>query len=63
MDNNVRSILPNMCKVFNNSPLTSTVANTLVEKLDAKEFRDLTEWLKHASMKTTRLESKAKRPW
>lgn len=59
--NNIRSILPTMVRLFNNSPLTNQVANSLVEKLDEKEFRDLTEWLKHANSNRQTLENKARR--
>lgn len=61
MPNNVRLILPNMVKLFNNSPLTNQVANALVEKLDEKEFRDLNEWLKHANNQRHIEVNKAKR--
>ena len=63
MANNIRNILPNMSTLFNNSILTNTVANSLVEKLNEKEFRDLTEWLKHAKSKQHTEVNKIKRQW
>lgn len=63
MSNHIQLILPTMCRLFNNSPLTQKVANSLVEKLDEKEFRDLTEWLKHANSSRISLEQKSKRRW
>jgi hypothetical protein len=44
--NNERELLPKMIQVSNNSPLTNIVCNSLVEKLDQKEFRDFKEWLR-----------------
>lgn len=61
MSNPRQLILPTMCRLFNNSPLTQQVATSLADKLDAKEFRDLKEWLKHADSKHSELERKSKR--
>jgi len=47
MANNLRSIFPTMCRLFNNSHLTQSVANSIVEKLNEVEFRDFCEWLKY----------------
>lgn len=63
MPNNRQLILPTMCKLFNNSVLTQKVSITLAEKLDANEFRELKEWLKHAESAHNQLVRKAKRPY
>jgi hypothetical protein len=44
--NNIRSILPTMVGVSNNSQLTNMVANYISDNLTSIEFENFRQWLK-----------------
>ncbi len=55
--NNERELLPKMIQVSRNSQITNIVCNTLVEKLNQKEFHDFKVWLQLVEDRLTQAET------